>query len=902
MSESERWQHVKEVLHHALEREPDERAAFLADACAGDESLREEVEALLASHEQAGSFFEKPVAEEAAKVFAADQEESWVGQSLGPYQIISQLGVGGMGEVYLAQDGRLGRKVAVKLLPSYFTRDRDRVGRFRQEARAASALNHPNIITIHEIGELNDQQFIVTEFIDGETLRERINRGPLPLNETLDIATQVTSALDAAHKAGIIHRDVKPENIMVRRSGLVKVLDFGLAKLTEKPLTETNDSDVPTLIQTDPQVVMGTVNYMSPEQARGLAMDARSDIFSLGVVLYEMITGRKPFQGQTVADTLIAVLQEEPLPLVQQRPEVPAELERIVRRALQKEREKRYQTAEEVLHDLKSFDAEIEFAAKLERPATPNASGSIDSAARQTAAGMSGESLPRPISSAEYIITEIKHNKRGTAIFLLATLIISIAIFRYFHFIDRHKAISSLAVLPFVNVTDDPNTEYLSDGITESLINNLSRVSHMRIMSRSSVFRDKGKEPDVQMIGRELGVEAVLTGRVTQHNDELSISIELVDARDNSHIWGEQYNRKLSDILAVQQAISREVSEKLRVQLTGEEQKRFSQPATENSEAYQLYLKGRYCLNKRTDEGLRKSIGYFDQTIEKDPSYALAYSGLADSNIYLLRLGVFHGLYPKEVYLRAKSAAMKALELDDSLAEAHTSLALVKMEYEWDWPGSEKQFERALELNPNEAEVHHQYSHYLIAMGRIHESLVESLRALELDPLSLPLNAHLGWHYLYARQYDQAIEQCRKTIELDPNFPQGHDFLGAAYEQKAMYAEAISEFQKAITLSGNSLHIKAELGHLYAVAGKDEEAMKIMDELKGLSKETYVSPYDVAMIYVGLAQRDQGFDWFQRAYEERSDWLRYLKVDPRLDPVRSDPRFADLVRRVGLPQ
>jgi Tfp pilus assembly protein PilF len=412
-------------------------------------------------------------------------------------------------------------------------------------------------------------------------------------------------------------------------------------------------------------------------------------------------------------------------------------------------------------------------------------------------------------------------------------------------------------------------------------------------MSRSSVVRYKGKETDVQTIGRELGVEAVLMGRVIQRGNELSISIELVDARDNSHIWGEQYNRKPSDILAVQEAISREVSEKLRVQLTGEEQKRLSKAATENPEAYQLYLKGRYYWNKRTDEGIKKAIEYFNQAIEKDPSYALAYSGLADSNMYLMHLS------PREAYLRAKEAATKALEIDDNLAEAHTSLAMVKM-YEWDLAAPEREFKRALDLNPNEAETHHQYSHYLTLVGRTHESLVESLRALELDPLSLPLNAHLAWHYLYARQYDQAIEQCRKTIEMDANYPPAHGFLARAYEQKGMQQEAIAEFQKTITLLGDSVQTRAELGHAYAVAGKKEEALKIMDELKASSKETYVSPYDVAVIYVGLDQKDQAFDWLQKAYQE-SFGIRYLN-DPRLDPLRSDPRFRDLVRRVGLPQ
>jgi serine/threonine protein kinase len=879
----DRWQELKQIFQSALERNPAERSAFLNQACAGDPALRSEVESLISSHDQAGDSIEAMAAEAATEMLA--DERAIVGKLLGHYKVLNRIGRGGMGEVFLAQDTALGRKVALKLLRSDFTSNEERLRRFRQEAQAASALNHPNILTIHEIGQDDTLHFMATEYVEGETLREHISRARMTLGQVLDVAVQVANALAAAHQAGIIHRDIKPENIMLRTDGYVKVLDFGLAKLTS---TKTVPTAAPTLpkVETEPGVVMGTFSYMSPEQARGLAVDARTDIWSLGAMIYEMAAGRQPFEGETASDVMSLILQKEPLPLAHAWPEVPVELERIVRKALRKDREERYQTIKDLLIDLRNLRKELELEAEMERSAPPATSRVLGSGQSAAAAHSS--------SSDKYIVTEIKQHKRGTAIFILATLISVIAIFASFHFLNSNKTINSLAVLPFVNATADPNTEYLSDGITESLINNLSRLPHMKIMSRSSVVRYKGKETDVQTIGRELGVEAVLTGRVMQRNDELSISIELVDARDNSHIWGEQYNRKLSDILAVQEAISREVSEKLRVQLTGEEKKRLRKAATENPEAYQLYLKGRYYLSKRTDEGLKKAIEYFNQTIEKDPSYALAYSGLADSNMYLMHLS------PREAFLRAKEAATKALEIDDNLAEAHTSLAIVKM-YEWDWAATEREFKRALDLNPSEAEAHHQYSHYLNTVGRTHESLVESLRALELDPLSLPLNAHLAWHYLYARQYDPAIEQCRKTIEMDANYPPAHGFLALAYEQKGMHQEAIAEFQKTITLLGDSVQTRAELGHAYAVAGKKEEALKIMDELKALSKETYVSSYDVAMIYVGLDQKDQAFDWLQKAYQERFG-IRYLKVDPRLDPLRSDPRFPDLVRRVGLPQ
>lgn len=463
----------------------------------------------------------------------------------------------------------------------------------------------------------------------------------------------------------------------------------------------------------------------------------------------------------------------------------------------------------------------------------------------------------------------------------------------------KPRTINSLAVLPFENMSRDPNAEYLSDGITESIINSLSQLRKLRVMARSTVFRYKGQPVDPQQVGRDLDVRAVLSGRVLQLGDDLIIGAELVKVSDGSQLWGEQYKRKLSDIFEVQEEIASEISGKLRLRLTGEQKKRLTRRHTESTEAYQAYLRGRYYWNRRTEEGLKKGIEYFQQAIEKDPGYALAYAGLADS---YGRFEYFGYLSSKETMPRAKAAAMKALEVDDTLTEARTSLAWARLHYDWDWLAAEREFKRAIDLNPDYTEAHHSYSHYLIAMGRTAESLAESKRALELDPLDLVINAHLGWHYLYARQYDQSIEQSRRTLELEPNSLVAHWFLGRALEQKAMYQEAAKAFEKSITISDGSPTYVAALGHAYAVSGKKSEALRILNELKQQSKRTYVSPFNLAAISSGLGEKDQGFEWLEKAFEERSHWLVYLKVEPMLDGLRSDPRFTDLVRRVGLPK
>src|SRR2546429_312865 len=687
------------------------------------------------------------------------------GTKLGRYEIRSKIGEGGMGEVYLAQDTKLDRKVALKILPVEVAAHPDRMKRFLREAKTVSALNHPNIITIYEIEHIDSVNVIATEFIDGETLRQRLKNAPVKLGEVLDVATQIASALSAAHAAGIVHRDIKPENIMLRRDGIVKVLDFGLAKLTERLPPDSVDAEAATkgLVQTESGVVLGTVAYMSPEQARGLAADARTDFFSLGVVIYELVAGRSPFSGATRSDLIAALLEKEPPPLARFIPESPAELERIVMKALAKDPDERFQTAKDLLIDLKRLKQKLGVDAEIERTSAPKLTGggktdpfpALDSvstaprAAAQTAFGASSAT-----SSAEYVVTGIKQHKLAAGLIVIVLLVGVAGLSFYLHARNSEVAIESIAVLPFVNQSHDPDSEYLSDGVTESIINSLTQLPSLKVMARSAVFRYKGKEADPMAAGKELGVRAVLTGRILQRGDNLTISAELLDVRDNKQLWGEQYSEKVSDLLSVQREIAKEITSNLRLKLSGADESRVTKRYTENAEAYQLYLRGRYLWNKRTEENTKKGIDYFHQAIARDPNYAVAYTGLADS--YSALVFPIGAVAPREAMPKAKEAAIQALAIDNTLAEAHASLAFVKFYYDWDWPGAELEFKRAIELNPTDAEAHHYYSHYLIAMGRTEESLAESRRCLELEPSNILFNVHLGWHYLYAHQYDQA--------------------------------------------------------------------------------------------------------------------------------------------------
>jgi serine/threonine protein kinase/Tfp pilus assembly protein PilF len=831
------------------------------------------------------------------------------GTKLGRYEIRSKIGAGGMGEVYLAQDTKLDRKAALKILPAEVASNQDWMRRFVQEAKAASALNHPNIITIHEIDETDSGHFIATEFIDGETLRERVLNAPLKLGESLDIATQIASALAAAHAAGIVHRDIKPENIMIRHDGIVKVLDFGLAKLTARLPTDSVDTEAATkaLVQTEPGVVMGTVEYMSPEQARGLAVDVRTDIFSLGVVIYEMVAGQAPFGGATRSDLIVALLEREPPPLARFTPESPAELERIVMKALAKNPDERFQTAKDLLIDLKRLKQKLDVEAEIERTsapelrsgggaAKPSLAPEIVSTAPRATAQTAFEGSPAT-SSAEYVIFGIKQHKLAAAIALLVLVTGAVGLSLYLHARNSEVAIESIAVLPFANQNHDPDSEYLSDGLTESIINSLTQLPNLRVIARSSVFRYQGKETDPMAAGKELGVRAVLTGRILQRGDNLTISTELLDVRDNKQLWGEQYNEKVSDLLAVQREIAKEITSNLRLQLSGPDQKRLARHYTENPEAYQLYLRGRYFWNKFTEDGVRKSIEYFNQAIEKDPNYAQAYAGLAAA------YNVLGNNYqnPNETAIKSKAAAAKALELDETLAEGHEALAAIKLFYDWDWPGVERELKRALELNPNFANTHLLYCYYFRDMGRLDEAIVEAKRAIELDPLSQHAITTLGRTYVYARQYDQAIAQCRKAVELDPtSLPGAHAWLVVAYALTDRYPDAITEANNMVALFGRDQRTLALLAWVYARSGQQGEARKLLAELNERAKHSYVSLSGLATIYLGLGEKDEAFTLLNKAYEERSSDMIDLRVDPQLDPLRSDPRFAELLQRVGL--
>ena len=729
-----------------------------------------------------------------------------------------------MGEVYLAVDEQLDRIVALKILPQDLASDRQRLQRFIQEAKSVSALNHPHILTIFEIGEADHVRFIATEFIDGETLRQRLRNGPPDLAEVVEIAIQVVSAIEAAHSAGIVHRDIKPENIMIRRDGYVKLLDFGLAKLKET--VSSTDPEAPTkaLVNTDAGTVMGTAYYMSPEQAKGVTVDARSDLWSVGVVIYEMITGLRPFAGDTSTETISLILQKEPAPLARFSPDVPSEMERIVSKALTKNREERYQTAKDFLIDLRSLKRKMAIDAEMDRTASTGFGGAGDDGrAGSTASALaaptaSANSMP-VASSAEYIVSQAKKHKLTMLIVAIVLTLGVVALAVYMNRGDAVVAIDSIAVLPFENRSIDPDTEYLSEGLTESLIYRLSQLPNLKVSPTSLVFRYRGKQADAATAGNELGVNAVLLGRITQRGENLTISAELVDVRQNRLLWGEQYDRKMSDLLTTQREIAREIVEKLKLKVSGGE-RGLEKHYTESNEAYQLYLKGRFYWSKRTPEGLQKAIDFFNQAIEKDSNFALAYAGLADCYVVpAVRLP------PREAMPKAKAASIRALELDETLAEAHTSLGRVLAAYDWDWKGAEKEFKRAIELNPRYAVAHEWYGGWFDAMGRHEESIAERKRAQELDPLSLVINFELGIAFLYAREYDQAIDQFHKTLEMDQNFPPVYAFLSAAYEQKGMYDEAIAEFSKGVSLKGGSEWSLARvgLGHVYAVMGKKSE-------------------------------------------------------------------------------
>jgi len=801
-----------------------------------------------------------------------------IGKVISHYRVEELLGGGGMGVVYRAVDLRLGRNVAIKFLPAELMRDHQALERFQREARAASALNHPNICTIHEIDEAEGHPFIVMECLAGETLKHLISDKPLPSNQILEITIQIADALEAAHESGIIHRDLKPANIFFTRRGQAKVLDFGLAKLIANPRQVAEGvgaSALPTVNTggdlTSTGAAVGTVAYMSPEQARGQELDVRTDLYSLGAVLYEMATGRLASGVGTTAVVFEAILNRTPVPATRLNVDLLPDLGWIIAKLLEKDRRTRYQSAAELRADL----------ARVQRD-----SGS---------SRVSDTVMPHPARSRWRLPI------LATAGFALLATLIAVAPHVWQQIREGSSAsarIHSIAVLPFANDGADPNIEYLADGMTDGIIGGLSRVPELRVMARSTVFSYKGKETNAQKVGKELNVDAVLTGRVAQRGDVLTIQADLVSVADGSELWGQKYNRRVGDLLNVQEDISREIYENLRPKLTGQATLQLAKHYTDNPEAYQLYLQGLYYRNKWTEVGLTKAIDYFKQAAERDPNYALAFAGLADAYNFLGDTGY---VAPKQVRQNNTLAATQSLKIDDTLPEAHISLALVHESYDWDWSGAETEFKRALELDPNSATAHQWYGNFLMRLGRLPEARAELQKALELDPLSLPINASVGRQLYFARQYEPAIQQLKKTLELDPNFVLAQRALEAAYAQSGMYKEAIAERQRLLTLSGNP-DLAVAIGEDYRKSGYAGVLQGSLEGLKEVSKERYVPPYNVAQIYARLADKQQTLDWLEQAFNERDTQLTYMKVEPAFDEIRSDPRFQQLQQRLAMPK